>query len=448
MLKAFAFLLFGILLMAADQPTGPGSAPPSFAPLLPVQAAPPGAPGAPGGPEGTPEGAQPGGPGGEGTGYAASTMGEATVQYDPMTRSLIVVTDEATNEKIKTVVESLDRPIPQVLIKVLFLEVTHNKDIDLGTEWATFDIDRNINYLAEGVAGRNSDGTIIGSDAPAVLGQFLNTDVNGDIIRRPVESLTEHTFGTAYGIGAENEGAFYRVVGRDCNALIRALGTVGNLEVLSRPSILTRSNETAIITLGQEVPFIRNTRITDTGQQINTVEYDDIGIILEVTPYITPDGLVQMYVAPEISTLTGDTVSIQAGVNAPVIAKRSAETNVVVPDGMTVVIGGLMETNKTESTKKIPLLGDIPLIGFAFKRTIKSKVKTELLIFLTPHVIARTSGLQRMAADEVSKTELAPRVFTQKELEQHLDNAEKLGFGPEAAPNHPRTLIDTMMWWK
>src|SRR5690606_28353238 len=134
----------------------------------------------------------------------------------------------------------------------------------------------------------------------------------------------------------------------------------GRLEVLSRPSILTRNNQEAIITVGSEVPFVTDTRITESGQQINTIVYEDIGIILRVTPFITRDGLVEMILAPEISTLTDETVPISDTLRSPVFAKRSADTVVVTPNGQTVVIGGLMEDNKTEVTSKIPLLGDIP----------------------------------------------------------------------------------------
>jgi general secretion pathway protein D len=194
--------------------------------------------------------------------------------------------------------------------------------------------------------------------------------------------------------------------------------------VLSRPSVLARNNQQATIIVGEEVPLITNVRYDNNGNQINTIQYQQIGIILRVTPFITSDGMVEMILAPEISNLTDKTVPISGGtdaVSAPVIAKRGADTVVVTPDGATVVIGGLMGTQKTQQDRKVPLLGDIPGLGLLFKRTIKSTRKTELLIFLTPYVVPEPRDLARMTASETGKTEMAPKVFTPSQLDRYLD---------------------------
>src|SRR5205085_7069263 len=130
-------------------------------------------------------------------------------------------------------------------------------------------------------------------------------------------------------------------------------------------------------------------RTTETGQTINTIQYQDIGIILNVTPHINEDGLVIMDVAPEVSSLTGTTVPISENASAPVFAKRSAQSRVGIKDGQTIVIGGLMEDRKTSTLSKVPLLGDVPGLGLLFQRRQTTKTKTELLIFLTPHVAQR-----------------------------------------------------------
>lgn len=309
-------------------------------------------------------------------GFGSQLPEDVIIQYDPETGRIFALTDPQTAAAIEQIIQSMDRPIPQVWIKVLFLEVTHSNDIDLGAEFSF------------------------------TYGQSDQLD----------------SIATNFGVGAQAFGGFWRVVDEQFQSTLRALETEGKLEVLSRPSVLARNNETAIITIGQEVPFIRNTRITDNGQQINTIEYDDIGIILEVTPRITEQGLVEMYVYPEISTLTGDTVPVSDTVNARVIAKRAAETSVVVGDGMTVVIGGLMEDNVTQTVSKIPILGDIPLLGTLFRRTIDEKVKTELLIFLTPYVVQHPLDLQRFAVDELGRAELPHRVFTREQYNKFVDN--------------------------
>ncbi|MCD6287494.1 MAG: type II secretion system protein GspD [Candidatus Hydrogenedentes bacterium] len=314
--------------------------------------------------------------------YGSNIANDVTFQYDPETGSLIVITDEETNSYIQQIINRLDQPIPQVLINVLFLEVTHSSDLDLGVE-GTFNYD-----------GKN----------PA----------DEDVLQ------------TLFGVAAQVDGGFYKIIEDDFLVTMRALASVAKLEVLSRPSILARNNESATITIGKEVPFIRNSRITQDGQTINTVEYEDIGIILDVTPHITADRLVEMNVSPEISTLTGETVPISETLTAPVFAKRSAETRVVVPDGKTVVIGGLMEDNNTESVRKIPLLGDIPYLGALFRRTITDKSKTELLIFLTPHVVEGGRELANMTSDEKAKTRLAPEVFSDDRIKRYIDEQGQL----------------------
>jgi len=313
------------------------------------------------------------------SGYAATTVGQASIHYDPETGSLIIITDEETNKQIDKVVKELDKPAPQVLIKVLFLEVTHTKGVDFGLE------------------GKKQYGTKDG---------------------------TEDTIQTIFGLASETRGGFWKILDEDLEVVIRAMADTSKLEVLSRPSVLTRNNQQATITVGQEVPFIRNSRITDGGDIINTIEYEDIGIILNVTPRITENRLVEMSVSPEISTLSGETVPISNTVNARIIAKRAASTNVVVDDGRTVVIGGLMEDNATETIKKIPILGDIPYLGSAFKRTIKEKSKTELLIFLTPHVVENSEELRDISLSERDKAEISPKVFTKKQFDRYIDNLE------------------------
>src|SRR5207302_1543568 len=152
-------------------------------------------------------------------------------------------------------------------------------------------------------------------------------------------------------------------------------------------SILARNNQQATITVGQSVPLVTSTSFqTLTGNPINTIQYSSVGIILRVTPFITSDNMVEMIVSPQISSLSDQSVPVSAGVNAPIINLRSADTVVVTPDGQTVIIGGLMQNQKTQSDSKIPVLGDIPLLGNLLKRKVKANTKTELMIFLTPHL--------------------------------------------------------------
>lgn len=318
--------------------------------------------------------------------YPSSTqVGEAMITSDPQTRSLIIVTDDETNEQIKRVVESLDRPKPQVLINVVFLQVAHNNDLDIGVEGS---------YTHTGSDGRQSTGgTDLGiADAAALAG-----------------------------------GGYFKVISDDVNVLIRALAVAGKTEILSRPSILARNNQQATINIGQRIPIITGTTYGGINNTpINQYVYQDIGIILRVTPFINPDNTVEMILSPEISSLSDTKIDIGAGVEVPVIDNRSADTVVVVESGKTVVIGGLIANLKVERDTKVPILGDIPLLGYAFKRKQKQNIKTELLIMMTPTVVQRPGELARVSLKETQKLQMVPEVFKKEDLNRFVE-----GYGQE-----------------
>ena len=146
---------------------------------------------------------------------------------------------------------------------------------------------------------------------------------------------------------------------------LQALAQENKLDVLSRPYILTSDNQEADITVGSEVPFITNATVDTTGGVHNNAQYQDIGIILTVTPHINPEGLVTMLVSPQVSSLHGADGDDLRGRQSrcPSSTFRSADSYLTVRDGQTVVIGGMMQDQKTVSVNKIPLLGDIPLLG-------------------------------------------------------------------------------------
>jgi general secretion pathway protein D len=234
--------------------------------------------------------------------------------------------------------------------------------------------------------------------------------------------------------GANPSGAGqYSILGADFTATLRAIAQAGKAQLLSRPSILARNNQPATIQIGQNVPLITNVRYDTFGNAINSVSYQAVGIILKVTPFITSDGLVQMIVQPSTSSIDPSTsIPISAGVNAPVIDIRSADTVVITPDGQTVVIGGLMRNDTGEVITKIPILGDIPLLGNLFKHKVSNEAKTELLIFLTPHVIAAPSQLAALSATEKNHM-LIPKSYSEQELDRFLDKV------PEKKPDSSKS---------
>jgi general secretion pathway protein D len=303
---------------------------------------------------------------------------------------------------------------PQVLIKVLFLEVANNKALDFGVEgtWG-----RNINSDPTHMAGTSGFGL---SPASANLGTNLNSS------GQPLNSFLPTGPVTSPGAG------LFTVLGKDYQVTVKAIAQAGNAKVLSRPSILARNNQPATITVGSQVPLITSVRYDTLGNAINSVTYQDVGVILKVTPFITADGLVEMMVSPQISEVdTTQSTPITTGVSSPYINITSADTVVVTADGQTVIIGGLIQNKKAKNDTKIPLLGDIPLLGPAlFTHTQRSETKSELLIFLTPHIVLNPSELVALSAREKAKSPGA-KDMNPHELYQYLDSL------PEKQPELP-----------
>ncbi len=352
----------------------------------------------------------PGGGGGARTGTSstqyprAGEIGDAYFSIDPETRRVVTIADEDTSRYISQVLSNLDRPKPQVLIKVVFLEVTHNNASDIGVEGGWGKTINNDPTKAAAVNGFGLSG----------LSSVVSTNVNA--FGQPISSFAAASPMTAPGAG------LYQILGTDYQVTIRAIAQAGNAKVLSRPSILARNNQPATITVGQYVPLITSVRYDNFGNAINSITYQDVGVILKVTPFITPDNMVEMIISPQISSLdTTLSIPISANVSAPVIDVRSADTVAVTPDGQTVIIGGLMSNTKAQNDTKIPVLGDIPLLGNLFKRRQKSDTKTELMIFLTPHIVQAPSQLVALSNSERQKSD-APNAFSEEELNKFLDS--------------------------
>lgn len=347
---------------------------------------------------------------------SATSIGSATFMSDPETRKLVVVTDEETAQYIGQIVTNLDRRPPQVLIKVVFMEVTYTKDLDLGIEGG---ISKPLNGSVQGSAAQTF--------GISSLGTLVNSNVN--VYGQPISGFAPIPPGAG----------LYTVLANDYQATLRAIARAGKTEILSRPSILARNNQQATISLGKEVPIISGTRFDTLGNQYNTVTYRTVGIQLTVTPFITSDGMVEMIVTPTISDLADRSqwVTTSSGpsgtISSPVINSRSADTVVVVPNGQTVIIGGLMEKQNQRAENKIPILGDIPLLGAAFRHRVDSNTKTELLIFLTPTIVDTPTELAAMSSAERSAATASHSAFSEQDLERFIGNVPPVTKPPQNA---------------
>jgi general secretion pathway protein D len=331
------------------------------------------------------------------------SVGSALISVDPQTHNIVVITDAQTSLQISNVIANLDSPKPQVLINVVFMEVTHTDGFEFGIEGT----------YVKGGNTPSTAGTVFGL---AGLNTVV-TNFNGQGQAAGTALATNSTGGGA--------GGLYQIAGSNFQATLRALATAGKAKVLSRPSVVARDGQLARIVVGQSVPLPNGVSFYTSGGNtipIINVNYTDVGIIMNVTPYIDANGKVEMIVQPQISSVSQtQSQSLSAQVNAPYINVRSADTVVVTPDAETVVIGGLIAEDQTKSVRKVPWLGDIPWIGNLFKTTSKTGAKTELLIFLTPRIIRTPADFAAITGQQTERAKAITNAVTEKEWNQFLD---------------------------
>jgi general secretion pathway protein D len=354
-------------------------------------------------------------------------VGSAVISVDPVTHNIIVIADKETSEQIRHVLASLDAPEPQVLIKAAFVEVNDNAALDLGVQGNYTGFSKNFSQIT----GYMTNYTLInpGTSTAAVVPSGYSA-VN--------QSYTlQNQFGVPQTLpGATGNGGIYQIMGNDFTATLQAIATAGKAQVLSRPSILARDGQMAEIVVGSSIYLPSSVSLSSVGGTGTTVpsingSYQNVGIQLDVTPFIGANNLVQMILQPQITSIDSSTPGqvieggsiISSPVYAPNLLKRSANTVVVTPDGQTVVIGGLISNDKSTSESKIPLLGDIPVLGNLFKFTNKANQKDELLMFITPHIVQMPSQLTAMSTHETSQTPMITDTnsISEQEMDRFLD---------------------------
>jgi len=294
-----------------------------------------------------------------------SLVGNVQVIADPTTNSLIVVGTPENTELVKQIVDQLDKIPQQVMIETLIVEASLDAQDKLGVEWK----------FAQAHAFGNNNTTGTGA----------------------VQFPGQPTQGSASG------GFTYTIAGSDFSAFINALKTDQKFQILSTPRIFTSNNTQAQINISQQVPYVLSQQTDTNGNVIFNYAFQDVGIVLTVTPRISANGVVTMDVIQTANDLQGFT-----SFNAPIVNQREADTTVSVNDGETIVLGGIMRTTVNATTNKIPLLGDIPILGQLFRSTSKEKEKTELLVFLTPHIVKNSADAAKVKEDTVKK--LSPPV--------------------------------------
>lgn len=290
-------------------------------------------------------------------------------------------------EMVKQLIEELDKPPQQVLVEVIFAELTLDKGKELG---ATF--------LA---AGSPAEGSTL------ALGGMNPTESDSDLMAKVVAGVVPKglTFGIAKGSYVDKDG---RVVPRIPALLnIVALKSKGKMKILSNLPLWTQNNQQATVTIGKNIPMLTSTIAGGSGTSrdiIENVNRVDVGIKLTVTPHVNPNNEILMKLNPSIEAIIEQ--SAEGHPFTPTIAKREVTTTITVPDGDTVVISGLIREDNVYHETKIPILGSIPLLGFLFRHTVEVIERTNLLIFVTPH--SSTNALKRaeLNQDITSRTVL------------------------------------------
>ena len=293
------------------------------------------------------------------------------ITADKATNSLVIMAEKSEYAALEEIIRLLDIPRAMVYIECLIMEVNVNKDFNIGTEWismGTTSIDGRSAAFGGGFSGAGAYPNIAGL-APAT----------GSVGTLPT--------GFSLGILSEtlNIGGI-RFPG--LAAVVQAYKKDKDVNILSTPQILTTDNEEAVITVGKNVPYQTKSGSTGTLESFNTYEYRDVGISLKITPQISRDRLVRLSITQEVTKLD-ETLSSTRTVNErPTTLKRTITTTVLVQDNNTVVIGGLIDDSLSLTEYKVPCIGDVPGMGWLFKSRAKNREKTNLFVFMTPHVIS------------------------------------------------------------
>ncbi len=320
--------------------------------------------------------ATPGAPGGAAQASPLES-GKITITPDKATNSLVIMASTSDYANLSQVIKKLDRRSKQVFVQVVIAEVSLDKTRDLGVQAGA---------VAAGTLGKYLQGGGM-YDPLGTFNQILGsstttgtTDITG--------AMTGGVGTTGIGIASLFQNLSNTNKPVTAVALLQALDTNGLVNVLSTPNILTTDNKEAEITVGENVPFQGSSTMSTFGTT-QSVDRKDIGINLKIKPQVSEGDYIRLDINQEISAVApskGQAIDL-------VTTKRAAKTTVVVKDGSTVVIGGLIQDSETETVSKVPLLGDIPGLGWLFKTSNKERKKTNLMILLIPHIVKDNADL-------------------------------------------------------
>jgi general secretion pathway protein D len=349
---------------------------------------------------------QTGSPGATGNAVATTPVAQSAqpstggfIQADPATNSLVISAAEPLYRQIRSVIDQLDGRRAQVFVESMIVEMDASKAAELGFQW-------------QGLLGNSGNrfGLAAGTNFSSGGNNILNLSVAG----------AAGTTTTLPGSGL-NLGLLQKVNGvYTLGALARFLENVSGTNILSTPNLVALDNEEAKIVVGQNVPFVTGS-FTNTGSSsatvnpFQTVERKDVGLTLKIKPQIGEGGVIRMTVFQENSSVVGSTLT---NTNGPTTNKNSLETTIVADDGQIMVLGGQMKEEYTDGENKVPVLGDVPVMGNLFRNSSRERRKSVMLVFLRPVVIRDAAAASSLSLDryEAIRAQQMAEQPTQKAL--------------------------------
>lgn len=307
--------------------------------------------------------------------FSGELSGDVEIIPDETNNAIIFKASQRDYKIIKSVLKELDVTPRQVLINVVIAEVTLTDKTQYGVQW----------LLNNKLGDYEGQGGLDIAKSTRVFDQVLGTVSN-----------------VSYGIYNSNDVL---------KGLVTALGSDSRVNILSSPNIMAVDNKEAMIEVGEDVPSVTGSVTDINGGITNSVQYKKTGIILTVTPHINSSGLVKMELSQEVS----EKGNYDEALGNYSILTRKAETSLVVNDQQTILMGGLMRSNSTKSDAGVPVLKDIPLLGYLFKSGTNDSTKTELIFLLTPHVVDSREAADRVTKEFAAKIESIKNLIEDKE---------------------------------
>ena len=329
---------------------------------------------------------------------------QGSLSSSPGTSNIIVTDAESKIKAIDAFIEEIDRMTPQIMVEARIYDITSKDRFDLGVEWQAGE---NTTY-ADGITG-------VGTNPTAQRGDTFGTGIFSGTV-----SKSENTT-AGLRLGWLNSSM-------DIDLMIRAQKENIDAKLLANPRVLVLDNERAQIKIITEIPYQEVTE-TSGGGSIGSTSFRDVGVTLDVVPHVARDGMIRLQLAPTFSVRTGN-VDVANSLSQPVVDKREAFTTLLVKNNDTVVLGGLRKKEVTQQLNKVPLLGDIPLLGGMFRFEGEDNVVSELVVFITPRIVEQ-HVLSELEKQQLDVTDFAGPQLRWTEMEKDIEDDVDVSLYPD-----------------